>query len=106
MVFNNHYHEVLSFGENLIVHILTTLQKEYAREIATIQRIYPRAGDFRIKDNKALRLKYADGIALLKEAGVDTSEQDRFETDLSTAMEKQLGKIIREKYDTDFYGLD
>ncbi|ETN36279.1 aspartate-tRNA(Asn) ligase [Cyphellophora europaea CBS 101466] len=106
MVFNNHYHEVLSFGENLIVHILTTLQKEYAREIATIQRIYPRAGDFRIKDNKALRLKYADGIALLKEAGVDTSEQDRFETDLSTAMEKQLGKIIREKYDTDFYVLD
>jgi aspartyl-tRNA synthetase len=106
MVFNNHYHEVLTFGENLIVHILTSLQKDYAAEIATIQRVYPRAGDFRIKDNKALRLTYADGVKLLKEAGVDTSEQDRFETDLSTAMEKQLGKIIREKYDTDFYVLD
>lgn len=106
MVYNNHYHEVLTFAENLIVHILTSLQKDHAAEIATIQRIYPRAGDFRIKDNKALRLTYADGVRLLKEAGVDTSEQDRFETDLSTAMEKQLGKIIGEKYDTDFYVLD
>ena len=106
MVFNNHYHEVLSFGEELIVHILTTLQKDYTTEIATIQRVYPRAGDFRIKDNKALRLTYLDGVRLLKEAGWDTSEQDSFATDLSTAQEKALGKIIREKYDTDFYVLD
>lgn len=58
------------------------------------------------KDGKALRLKYMDGIALLKEAGIDVSEQERFENDLTTAMEKQLGQIIREKYDTDFYVLD
>lgn len=47
-----------------------------------------------------------DGVALLKEAGVDMSEQERFENDFTTAMEKQLGHIIREKYDTDFYVLD
>jgi aspartyl-tRNA synthetase len=106
MVFDNHYHEVLTFAEEMIVHLVTTLQKDYAQEIATVQKMYPRAGDFRIKDGKALRLTYLEGIQILKDAGVDTSEQDRFETDLSTAQEKQLGKLIREKYDTDFYVLD
>jgi aspartyl/asparaginyl-tRNA synthetase len=47
-----------------------------------------------------------DGVNLLKEAGVDVSELESFENDFSTAMEKQLGQIIREKYDTDFYVLD
>jgi aspartyl/asparaginyl-tRNA synthetase len=106
MVFNNHYHEVLTFGENLIVHIVTGLQSRYANEIQAVKKLFPKAGDFRIKDDKALRLKYIDGINILKKAGVDTSEQDRFETDLTTAMEKQLGKLIREQYGTDFYVLD
>ena len=106
MVFENHYHEVLTFAENLIVYVVTELQARYKDEIAAVQKFYPRAGDFKIKDNKALRLKYFDGVKLLKDAGVDVSEQEAHVTDLSTAMEKQLGRIIREKYDTDFYVLD
>ncbi|KAI5283621.1 hypothetical protein KEM54_001980 [Ascosphaera aggregata] len=107
MTFKHHYHEVLGFAEDLIVHILTELKTRFADEIAIVQKSYPKAGDFRLPaDGKALRLKYMDGVAMLKEAGVDVSEQERFENDFSTAMEKQLGKIIREKYDTDFYVLD
>ncbi|KAI5306982.1 hypothetical protein KEM56_005901 [Ascosphaera pollenicola] len=107
MTFNHHYHEVLGFAEDLIVHILTELKTRYAAEIAVVQKSYPKAGDFKLPAHgKALRLNYMDGVALLKEAGVDMSEQERFENDFSTAMEKQLGKIIREKYDTDFYVLD
>lgn len=86
---------------------MTELKERYKDQIAIIQKSYPKAGDFKLpKDGKALRLNYMDGVTLLKEAGVDVSEQERFETDLSTAMEKQLGQIIREKYDTDFYVLD
>lgn len=106
MVFNNHYHEVLSFAESLIVFVVTELLSRYKDEISVIQKYFPKAGDFRIKDGKALRLKYFDGVNLLKEAGVDVSEQEALKTDLSTSMEKQLGKIIREKYETDFYVLD
>lgn len=91
----------------MLVFILTQLKERYQKEIAVIQKSYPKAGDFKLpKDGKALRLNYMDGVALLKEAGVDTSEQERFENDFTTAMEKQLGQIIREKYDTDFYVLD
>ncbi|KAJ5499693.1 Nucleic acid-binding OB-fold [Penicillium expansum] len=105
--FRGHYHEVLDFAEDLLVFILTQLKERYASQIAIIQKSYPKAGDFKLpKDGKALRMNYMDGVALLKEAGVDVSEQERFENDFSTAMEKQLGQIIREKYDTDFYVLD
>lgn len=105
--FRHHYHEVLEFAEDLLVYILTQLKERYKEQIAVVQKSYPKAGDFKLpKDGKALRLKYMDGIALLKEAGIDVSEQERFENDLTTAMEKQLGQIIREKYDTDFYVLD
>lgn len=107
MNFSKHYHEVLSFAEDLLVFILSELKTRYAAEIAVIQKSYPKAGDFKLpKDGKALRLNYFDGVALLKEAGVDMSAQEAHETDFSTAMEKQLGRIIREKYDTDFYVLD
>lgn len=71
-----------------------------------VKKFFPRAGDFRIKDGKALRLRYLEGIQILKDAGVDTTEQDNFVTDLTTAQEKKLGVLIRAKYDTDFYVLD
>ena len=106
MVFNHHYHEVLDFAESLIVFIVSELQSRYQEEISEVQKFFPRAGDFHLKDGKALRLKYFDGIKLLREAGVDTTEQDNHVTDLTTAQEKRLGQIIREKYDTDFYVLD
>ncbi|KAL2419685.1 Aspartate-tRNA ligase, cytoplasmic [Exophiala dermatitidis] len=106
MVFDHHYHEVLEFAEKLIVFIVQELQARYKDEIAVVQKYFPRAGDFRIKDGKALRLKYLDGIKILRDAGVDTTEQDNYVTDLTTAQEKKLGQLIREKYDTDFYVLD
>jgi aspartyl-tRNA synthetase len=105
--FRSHYHEVLEFAENLLVFILIELKERYKEQIAIVQKSYPKAGDFKLpKDGKALRLNYMDGVAMLKEAGVDVSEQERFENDFTTAMEKQLGQIIRDKYDTDFYVLD
>ncbi|KAJ5094532.1 Aspartate--tRNA ligase cytoplasmic [Penicillium angulare] len=105
--FDHHYHEVLGFAEDLLVFILTQLKERYSAQIATIQKSYPKAGDFKLpKDGKALRMNYMDGVELLKQAGVDMSEQERFENDFTTAMEKQLGQIIRDKYDTDFYVLD
>ena len=106
MVFDHHYHEVLDFAEKLIVFVITELQSRYKDETAVVQKYFPRAGDFHLKDGKALRLRYFDGIKMLRDAGVDTTEQDNYVTDLTTAQEKTLGQLIREKYDTDFYVLD
>ena len=39
---------------------------------------------------------------MLKEAGVEMGDED----DLSTPAEKLLGRLVRAKYDTDFFILD
>jgi aspartyl/asparaginyl-tRNA synthetase len=49
-----------------------------------------------------LRISYAEGIKLLQDSGVAIAQGD----DLSTAQEKALGAIVREKYGTDFFMMD
>ena len=51
----------------------------------------------------SLRLTYTEGLALLKaHAGIELAWGD----DLSTAQEKALGAIVRERYGTDFFIMD
>ncbi|CAF4742343.1 unnamed protein product, partial [Rotaria socialis] len=49
-----------------------------------------------------LRLEYKYGLTLLAEAGIQMGSED----DLSTENERILGRIVKEKYHTDFYILD
>ncbi|KAI9760327.1 MAG: hypothetical protein M4579_001731 [Chaenotheca gracillima] len=102
MSFSNHYHEVLDFLEGLFVYILNGLKERYADDIAAVRKQYP-VEEFKIPEHgKMLRLKFADGIKMLRDAGEELGDYD----DLSTPHEKLLGKLVREKYDTDFYILD
>ncbi|KAG1426445.1 hypothetical protein G6F59_004239 [Rhizopus arrhizus] len=100
MAFNEHYHEVLEVLENLFVYIFTNLKNRFKEEIETIKKQYE-FEDFEFLP-KTLRLSFAEGIQMLREAGVELGD---FE-DLSTANEKLLGKLVKEKYHTDFYVLD
>ena len=52
--------------------------------------------------NPTLRLEFPEAIKLLRENGVEIGDFD----DISTEQEKFLGKLVKEKYDTDFYFLD
>ncbi|KAH8871714.1 Aspartate--tRNA ligase, cytoplasmic [Schistosoma japonicum] len=49
-----------------------------------------------------LRLQYREAIRMLQSAGWEIGDLD----DLNTSAEKFLGKLIKEKYHTDFYILD
>merc|ERR1712080_574084 len=46
--------------------------------------------------------EWLEGIQMLREAGVEMDDED----DLSTPNEKLLGRLVKAKYDTDFYILD
>lgn len=46
-------------------------------------------------------LTFKEGCQLLKEHGIEQNEND----DISTEIEKKLGQIVKEKYNTDFYVL-
>merc|ERR1712235_162332 len=76
------------------------LRDNYAKEIEAVCQQYPME-PYKFLD-PPLKLEYAEGVAMLKQAGVDMDEEE----DLSTPNEKLLGRLVKAKYDTDFYILD
>ncbi|XP_077993597.1 aspartate--tRNA ligase, cytoplasmic-like [Glandiceps talaboti] len=100
MAFNYHYHEVIDVIGDMFVQIFRGLQARCQEEIAIINKQYP-SEPFKFLD-PSLRLEYNEGIRMLQEAGYEIGYND----DLSTPAEKLLGKLVKAKYDTDFYVLD
>ncbi|CAJ0940654.1 unnamed protein product, partial [Ranitomeya imitator] len=72
----------------------------FQTEIHTVGKQYP-SEPFKFLE-PTLRLEYREGVAMLREAGVEMGDEE----DLSTPNEKLLGRLVKEKYDTDFYILD
>jgi len=53
---------------------------------------------------KPLKITYEEGMKMLREAGSNIPE-DITEYDMGTEEEKKLGKLVKDKYDTDFFML-
>ncbi len=80
MTIKVHYHEVLDLLEELFVFIFNGLRERYAREIDIVRHQYP-VEPFKLpEDGKMVRLKFSEGIAMLREAGeqLDEFEDLRF----------------------------
>ncbi|CAG8489169.1 11578_t:CDS:10 [Scutellospora calospora] len=86
MAFEEHYHEVLDILDELFVFIFDGLKTRFASEIETVKRQYP-STNFEYLP-KTLRLDFKEAVQLLR-------DHERF-----------LGKLIKEKYNTDFYIID
>lgn len=79
MVIRNHYHEVLTFSEQLLIFIIRALQtrEEYKRLTKTVEQVYPGAGNFKLPPgDDAIRITFAEGVKMLNEAGVEAAELD------------------------------
>jgi len=100
MSFQYHYHEVLDTIGGMFTEMFKGLRDNFAKEIEAVCQQYPME-PFKFLD-PPLRLEYAEGVAMLKQAGIEMDEED----DLSTPNEKLLGRLVKAKYDTDFYILD
>uniref|UniRef100_A0A182Q122 Aspartate--tRNA ligase, cytoplasmic n=1 Tax=Anopheles farauti TaxID=69004 RepID=A0A182Q122_9DIPT len=100
MAFKYHYHEVLDTIGNTFTEIFKGLRDNYAKEIAAVGQ------QFNVEPFKflepPLKLEFAQAVAMLREAGVQMDDEE----DLSTPSEKLLGRLVKAKYDTDFYILD
>ncbi|KAL9055741.1 MAG: hypothetical protein Q9162_003377 [Coniocarpon cinnabarinum] len=103
MAFEEHYHEVVDLLEELMLHIFHGLRERYSKETELVRKTY-NIEEFRLpaKGQKAPRLHYSEGVSMLRGAG---QEMDDFD-DLSTAHEKLLGKLVLDKFGSDFYILD
>merc|ERR1712110_107515 len=100
MAFKFHYHEVVDTIGDMFTAIFRGLRDRFAKEIATVGQQFP-AEPFKFLD-PPLRLEFPEAVEMLAEAGVEMGDED----DLSTPAEKLLGRLVRAKYDTDFFILD
>lgn len=101
LAFNEHYHEVLDILENLLFFIFEQINIRFSGELDIIQKQYP-FSPLMFNRDKPLRLTHNEAIDILK-----TSKPDiEYLYDIGTADEKILGKLIKEKYQTDFYIID
>ncbi|PFX33181.1 Aspartate--tRNA ligase, cytoplasmic [Stylophora pistillata] len=111
MTFMEHYHEVTQPQHVLIMEGTLSnhdgdgnedVEKHntYAEDIAKVQKQYPSV-PFKFLE-PSLVLNYREGVDMLREAGIDMN----YDEDLSTPNEKLLGKLVKQKYDTDFFILD
>lgn len=100
MAFKFHYHEVIEVIGDMFVHIFKNLRDNLQEEIETVGRQY-KSEPFKFLE-PSLVLTYKEGVRLLRDNGVDMGDED----DLSTPAEKLLGRLIKQKYDTDFFILD
>jgi len=100
MAFKHHYHEVVDTIGEMFTAIFRGLRDKFSKEIATVGQQFP-CEPFKFLD-PPLRLEFPEGVEMLREAGVEIGDED----DLSTPAEKLLGRLVKAKYDTDFYILD
>jgi len=100
MAFKFHYHEVLDTIGDMFTAIFRGLRDHYQTEIKTVCGQFPHE-PFRFLD-PPLRLEFPEAVELLREAGVEMGDED----DLTTPAEKLLGRLVKAKYDTDFFILD
>ncbi|KAI6225229.1 Aspartate--tRNA ligase, cytoplasmic [Aphelenchoides fujianensis] len=100
MAFKFHYHEAMYTVAGVMIDVFKYLQSKFQPEIEAVRRQY--ASEPFLFTDEPLVLKYEEGVAMLREDGV---EMDPLE-DLNTTNEKRLGALVRAKYKTDFYVLD
>ncbi|KAF9260979.1 aspartyl-tRNA synthetase [Marasmius fiardii PR-910] len=106
MTLEQHYHEALRMIDATLKNIFKTVYERCRKEIDIIKQAYPHE-DLVWKDETVI-LPFSEGIKMLKDSGwtdEDGQPPSEFE-DLGTRDEIQLGKLVKEKYGTDYFVLD
>ena len=98
MTIKEHYSEVLDVIDELFVNMFDGLNERCAKQLEVINAQYPFVPLKYLR--KSLRLEFPEGIKMLHEAGITEADPHG---DLSTEHERILGRLVKEKYDTDFY---
>ncbi|KIK52831.1 hypothetical protein GYMLUDRAFT_88546 [Collybiopsis luxurians FD-317 M1] len=103
MTIEEHYHEVMELLDGLFLSIFRGLRKKYQKEIQAVSRQFP-AEEFKWREGPegTLKLTFKEAVDLLVEDGVPREELD----DIKTENEKRLGRVVRAKYETDYYIID
>ncbi|KAI3893326.1 hypothetical protein MKX03_002134 [Papaver bracteatum] len=91
------YSEVMDVVNGLFVAMFDSLNENCQKELQIIGKQYPFEPLKYLRETP--RLTFEEGVQMLKEAGVEIDPLG----DLNIEMERKLGKLVLEKYGTDFY---
>ncbi|KAL0891348.1 hypothetical protein Bca101_015331 [Brassica carinata] len=97
MAIHKHYSEIMDLVSELFPFIFNKINENCQKELEAIRKQYPFEPLKFLP--KTLRLTFAEGIQMLKEAGVEADPLG----DLNTETERKLGQLVLEKYNTEFY---
>lgn len=100
MAIEEHYHEVMELLDGLFKNIFAGLKAQYKTEIETVGRQFP-ADEFKWRE-ETLKLTFKEATNMLVEDGVPAEDLD----DINTENEKRLGRLVKAKYDTDYFIID
>lgn len=113
MSIKEHYHEFLELAGQLFNYIFTMIHNDFAQELEAVNAQYPFEKFLWREDPLILTFKesmeiLAEEKQRLLEAGQTEEDIDIWPdaNDFNTRMEKTLGRIVREKYKTDFFIVD
>jgi len=103
MTIEEHYHEVLELLDGLFLSIFRGLRERYTNEIRAVGRQFP-VEDFKWREGPegTLKLTYKQAIDMLIGDGVPKESLD----DINTENERRLGRLVKAKYDTDYFIID
>eukprot|EP00526_Cylindrotheca_closterium_P001327 CAMPEP_0113602576 /NCGR_PEP_ID=MMETSP0017_2-20120614/830_1 /TAXON_ID=2856 /ORGANISM="Cylindrotheca closterium" /LENGTH=555 /DNA_ID=CAMNT_0000510933 /DNA_START=218 /DNA_END=1885 /DNA_ORIENTATION=+ /assembly_acc=CAM_ASM_000147 len=101
MAITDHYMETLEVIHNMFKHIFTNLESRMAKELVVIREQY--ASEPCTFTDEPCVIHWPEAMEILESEGFDIGDGMG---DLSGAMELALGRVIKEKYGTDFFMLD
>lgn len=106
MAIDEHYHEALRTIDRTLKTIFEGIYKKYRPEIDAIKRQFPHEDLVWLEHT--LVLKFRDAIQILNDSGWRDEHGNELplDEDLGTRDEIQMGKVIKEKFKTDYYILD
>jgi nondiscriminating aspartyl-tRNA synthetase len=98
MTINQSHHELINVVDQVLKSIFAAVQA--MPELAIVRERFPSTDLVWLEET--LILPFVDGVRMLREDGVQMDEEE----DLSTRNEIHLGKLVKAKYNTDYFILD
>jgi ergosteryl-3beta-O-L-aspartate synthase len=106
MTINGHYHEAMWLIDAVLRHIFKGIYEDHRHEIQTLKHHFPH--DDLVWHEQTTVITFSEGVKILDESGWqndDGSQQSEY-SDLPSKGEERLGKLVKEKFHTDYYILD
>ncbi|OJD29850.1 aspartyl-trna cytoplasmic [Diplodia corticola] len=106
MAIDEHYHEVLRMLDNTFKFMFKGIYEKYRHELDVVKRQFPH--EDLVWLDQTLTLSFAEAIRLLNDSGWRDDEGNPLpeNEDLGTRDEIQLGRVIKQKFNTDYYIID